>query len=349
MMERNKRRLGWRAWAIGLLVLVSAGGAGFVAAFFILQPITPPTLAASRAATDTPVVLEDSTDEHSVRVSVKRAADVDLLGQGAGVVTSSSCTVGSIISSGASVHSIDGRPVVLLSLSLPLWRDISLGQSGSDVAALKAELGRLGFETTSGETLKWRDLESVRALLKQAGATSNVDSVAMADFLWMPSPELTTAACQSLVGQRVEQDAPILSTTGGAIASFAEEPTGLLAGTRVLRIDNVDIALADDLSIPADSVAAILATSSYATATADIAETAAVELAGTIALVDAVPLASLPPSSISLVSDTDGCVRSGSTTYEVRVVTSELGRTVVQFDIEDVPEHVTLEAPGSCT
>ena len=61
------------------------------------------------------------------------------------------------------------------------------------------------------------------------------------------------------------------------------------------------------------------------------------------------PLASLPPSSISLVSDTDGCVRSESTIYEVRVVTSELGRTVVQFNIEDVPDYVTLEAPESCT
>lgn len=348
MTKRSKSRPGWRAWGVGLLTLVSAIGAGFVGAFFLLQPVTPPTLAAPEAITEAPVVLEDSTDEHNVRLTVKRSADVDLLSHRAGVITASSCTVGSAITSGTSVFGIDGRPVVLLSLSMPLWRDIALGDSGSDVAAVKAELNRLGFETTPGEALNWRDLSSVRSLLKQAGNPSTPDTVAMADFMWMSSPELTTSECLAQVGQRVEQDSPALSIEGGVEASFTDELTGLLSGARVLRIDDVEVALADDLTIPADSISAIVNTPTYATARADASDTAPIEITGTVALVSGVPLASLPPSAITVSSGTDGCVRAGSTIYGVRVVTSELGRTVVQFIEDNVPDHVALQAPASC-
>ncbi|REJ06379.1 hypothetical protein DY023_06255 [Microbacterium bovistercoris] len=323
-------------------------GAGVIGAFFVLHPITPPTLAASKTITDTPVVLEDSTDEHSVRVTVKHADDIDLLSQAAGVVTSSSCTAGSTISSGTSVHSIDDRPIVLLSLASPLWRDFGLGDSGPDVAALKTELHRLGFTTTSGETFKQRDLKAVRELLKRAGVASQVNAVTVADFMWMPSPTLTIAACRALVGHRVEQDAPIVAADGGASASFAEEPAGLLPGARVLTIDGVEVALSADLSIPSEAIAVILEAPSYSTAKADAEGTAPIELAATVSLVDPVPLASLPPSAILITAGVDGCVGNKWATYAVRIVTSQLGRTVVQFDVEEVPEFVRLEAPASC-
>ena len=53
------------------------------------------------------------------------------------VLTASPKTVGSVVAPGELVAAVSGRPLLMLPSSVPLYRDIELGDSGPDVAALQ--------------------------------------------------------------------------------------------------------------------------------------------------------------------------------------------------------------------
>lgn len=53
---------------------------------------------------------------------------------------------GEVIGVGNVIYALDGRPVLALRGATPLWRDLTLGDSGDDVAALRAALAELGYD-----------------------------------------------------------------------------------------------------------------------------------------------------------------------------------------------------------
>ena len=65
--------------------------------------------------------------------------------EGAGVVTRLGPGVGALVSEGAAVAAVSDRPVFVVEGALPVFRSLSPGMSGEDVAQLQAALVRLGF------------------------------------------------------------------------------------------------------------------------------------------------------------------------------------------------------------
>lgn len=106
------------------------------------QAVTAPV---QRRPLETSVVVRGSVvnvDEVSI-IAPTRSEE-----QSASVVTGAPPATGSAVRAGSSVIEVNGRPIVLLAMSVPLFRDITPGTSGPDVVSLQAELRRLGFDVT---------------------------------------------------------------------------------------------------------------------------------------------------------------------------------------------------------
>jgi hypothetical protein len=78
------------------------------------------------------------------------------------IVTSLAVRPRSLITEGLQVASLEGRPVVALEGVLPAYRDLSVGDSGPDVAQLMAAMLRLGLPCSCGAKLTAADRETVR-------------------------------------------------------------------------------------------------------------------------------------------------------------------------------------------
>lgn len=68
-----------------------------------------------------------------------------LVAAGNGRVTSVRASVGFVVQDGERILEIDGRPVVAVMGSKPLWRDLAVGASGPDVAMLQEFLEAEGY------------------------------------------------------------------------------------------------------------------------------------------------------------------------------------------------------------
>lgn len=69
-------------------------------------------------------------------------------GQVSSVVTAAPLEPNASIASGRPLLEVNGRPIVAMAMRIPLYRDIVAGTTGPDVAALRDELGRLGYDTS---------------------------------------------------------------------------------------------------------------------------------------------------------------------------------------------------------
>ncbi len=100
-----------------------------------------------------PVEFRVLADTIITRGDVKPSGAVDVVwsggsgvGASAGIVTATPVPVGGQVAEGQPVIEVAGRPVFLLAGSLPIYRDLSPGSAGDDVAQLQEILARLGFD-----------------------------------------------------------------------------------------------------------------------------------------------------------------------------------------------------------
>ncbi|QSB23250.1 peptidoglycan-binding protein [Curtobacterium sp. 24E2] len=87
----------------------------------------------------------DSAARQAVAVTVEAGAPPEASSQASGTITSVNVRVGDAIAIGQQLLSLDGRPVLALVGETPLYRDLQLGDSGSDVIALGKVLAAAGY------------------------------------------------------------------------------------------------------------------------------------------------------------------------------------------------------------
>jgi len=149
MSRSSSRSRGW--WVVALVVLLVSGGV----AWWVGSRVQSPEQAAARASepaaswvtvgverrvlSSTVVVRGDVMPEVSVAVGVPSSVE------GAGVVTRLGPAVGASVPEGAAVVVVSDRPVFVVEGAVPVFRSLSPGMSGDDVAQLQAALVRLGF------------------------------------------------------------------------------------------------------------------------------------------------------------------------------------------------------------
>lgn len=154
-----------------------------------------------------------------------------------GTLTARYLTSGDTVSTGQSVAAVDGVERIAFYSARPFYRQLAIGSSGEDVAALRELLGSRGLEASSSATLDSRDLRSIRAFAASIGVP-NATRVAAFDPAWivyLPQPAVTVAEADLTVGA----PAP---TAGETLAEL--EPS--LSSARV--VERLTTAVGDETS-----------------------------------------------------------------------------------------------------
>jgi hypothetical protein len=268
-----------------------------------------------------------------------------------GRLTSSACAVGAEFVSGGSAVGIDGVPLLNLATAVPLWRDLALGDVGPDVAALGAELVRLG-------RLAEPVPEQVDAALLAAFAAAATDvgigagaltrgAVSVGLVGWLPAPTAVAAECLTAVGDQV--------VAGGALASFvrtvlaariAAPPADLVPGDRLLAVDSASLPVGGDgrLTDP-ETLASLLVLPSIEAALQPGGSGA---VPAKLALAEPVSTGVVPAAAIVVQGDGGACLLAADGPVAATVVGSQLGQVFVLFQ-DDRPDRVESQPPRSLT
>lgn len=336
-----------------LLVMLGAGVAvGVLSAGLWVEDPPPVSLAAPTALTSIPVAMQSFDNPEDVTVEVTVPTKRDVRARVSGIVTGLACAPGESWSSGTAPLSLDGRPLLALYTSTPLWRPLAAGLKGPDVLALKDELSSLGRPVGSGDSLSSVDLRSFNELLNDNAVESQSErEIETSEILWLPDRTVSIASCVAGLGDRISQGDTLLKTQAPPSMQIADWDRADSDGPWVLQIGNVraELAGATQLSVPAQA-RDFLRTSQYEVALAAAGEgTATVQLAATVRLREPIEVTAVPPTSVHLLEGKRGCVMSeDGTTYLITAMSSSMGRSLVHFATPEHPSRVSLTAPSSC-
>lgn len=224
-MNRNRLVAG----ALGLVV--GAGAIGWIAG----ASITSPAEAAARAQPPTPSLITADVDERVLSADIIARGSIDfddpislaIKGSVGGDVEEQIVTavpeVGTELTDGSVALEVAGRPVILLTGDLPVYRDLRPGSSGDDVEQLELALSRLGLLSNPDRTWGPETGAAIQALYANAGYTANTTSDADRDAL-------DAARDASRMASQAVQDAQkALNEAGGASGSILLEAQAAVA------------------------------------------------------------------------------------------------------------------------
>ena len=183
---------------------------------------------------------QDLTAQTQVQATLGYAGSYRVIDQAEGTVTSLPA-MGQVISEGQVLYEVSGQPVVLLYGSTPAYRDLSLGESGSDIAQLDDDLVALG-EFPTGATVPTSDTfdsatkYGVEKLQAALGVTLN-GSLALGQFVFLPTAARVTSVSATL-GAPTQAGQTVLAATSTtrqvSIALDAAQQSEVAAGDHVI-------------------------------------------------------------------------------------------------------------------
>ncbi len=340
--------------AFAIAVALAAG----VAAGALLGPIVinaAPSDLVNAVPGTAAVELGQFGDPARITLHADLTGDGSVYSTSAGVLSASACSVGAQLTSGQLVATVNGQNVIAVHTAFPLWRDLASGQRGGDVAALRAELARLGGATTDGTVIDKATAAAIRAFFASAGAplpNSSGVVLPIANIVWLPSETATVMSCPLSIGQQVASGDLLLRVLP-TIARFTvtgAQP-GAIGGARQIAIDGITAAVPDGGVIDnAEDVAALGSTPSVLAWLAGTAVTEGLPLTWTLA--EPITVASVPPAALGSFEGTTACLLSeDGTAVRVTVVSSLLGRALVVAADSDapLPTTVRLDPVGAAT
>lgn len=240
MTGRTLPRIG-----VAVFTVIAVLATGTLAGWLWLAPAVPPALSAPTGATTAPISHQEYSDSRLVMLGFSVSTPSPLQSGTTGRVTSTACSAGGAIESGTPLLSVNGQPLLALATSVPLWRDLKVGDHGDDVASLQKEIARLGYSITADGRLGAATLSAIGQLFAKAGDTEFIaDTVPAARIIWLPSPSATIASCEAPLGSTLEAQGTISTLERGWTKVFVTEmPTDLLPGERTLTLDSVTVPL----------------------------------------------------------------------------------------------------------
>ena len=301
------------------------------------------------------VVQESFDDARTASVAIILGSAPALISQTSGRVTASTCVEGSTIHSGMSVISVDGTPLVNLATSVPMWRDLAIGDQGPDVDALFDELVRLGaYNADLPKSLTQKVVDVWRALAIDKGvpkAALPLTSIAASSIVWLPEDNSVVASCDLETGQMVAFGQTVITLAPPVLsAHLTGQFTHLPPGERTLQIDDSTVVPVDtDGQITDPAALSALASSSTVQFLRQM--NSLDSLTGTYALTTAIEVSVVPPAAIVASSESQGCVLDNNgSTRTITIVSSQLGQSFVTFDdLLQPPRYVLLDPPRTMT
>lgn len=328
--------------ALAALALAMAAASGAAVTGLLLADATPATLREPPRVTSAPVTQRSFDDARTVELALTLGADASLTAPASGRVTALTCRPDMPFSSGESNLSIDGAPLLNLATSVPLWRDLGVGDEGADALALRAELIRLGSRVAPEGALDAGTMTAVADLFHKAGDSGfKTGTVPIERVLWLPGPETSVTACLAAVGTRVSEGAEVASLPGGLTAAqLVRLPDRVAPGKRVLVIDGERFPTDGEGRVTdPGALARISSMPSYLQATRN----AMTSITGSYVLSDQVAASVVAPGALYDVDQATACVIADGKPLAVTLIGSELGRSFVTFDTAEPPAAVDLE------
>jgi peptidoglycan hydrolase-like protein with peptidoglycan-binding domain len=124
--------------------------------------------------------------------------------------------IGTVVTRGAALYSINLRPISLFYGSIPAFRPVQLGVSGPDVQQMEDNLIALGFANPSSLRadghFSGADLEAVRRW-QAALHVSQTGKVAIGDLIFQPGP-VRVAGWHVSPGSAAQAGQPVMDVTG---------------------------------------------------------------------------------------------------------------------------------------
>ena len=250
------------------LVMLAAGVCG---GFLLTREPQPTAFESTTRAGTLAVRSEPYDDERSVTVTVERSESGSVAAPVGGVVTElRQCAAGSNIESGSAFIAIDGQLQLALYLRTPPYRTMTSGMKGGDIAALNAELRRLGYAAPDSDVMTWDTVKAFNALATTAGTQGTTQerqwSIDTSLFAWLPQQQVTVKECQARYGGQVEQGADVLTTTSQPVrATFRRNDSSMVQGDRVMEVNGATFTITDQTADSTDAslLSAIGASNEY--------------------------------------------------------------------------------------
>lgn len=120
---------------------------------------------------------------------------------------------GQIVKQGDVLYRVGAKPVVLLNGTIAAWRALRVGDTGSDVAQLNADLAALGLMSPSATpgTFDAETEHAVRKLQERIGAAPT-GMLALGDVVFLPAP-LRIVSVGASLGTPAHAGTPIIEAT----------------------------------------------------------------------------------------------------------------------------------------
>lgn len=311
------------------MIILAAFALGVAASIFVIPTRAPQTLTSEATIGSIATPEKAYADAHEVELMLTVGSGQVMSSPVAGRLTSSACREKGVANSGAALFSVDGMNVMGLATSLPLWRNIELGDDGPDVSALTNELGRLGQASVAGDgTWEWRDFEAYKAVLAKAGLPRpKGGTVDLRGITWLPSPSTSTTTCTASVGTTVASgdtiaELPVTITAARILPSA----TTMVEGKRVVSIAGQIFSIPEDGQITdPEPLTAIRNSSEFAQMLTDKASSVRYEYK----LADAIAVLVVPPVAIYDIKGSSACVQQNNKPIPIDIIASELGQSLV--------------------
>ncbi len=338
---RSPHRHAGLVWtAICLIVAVSLS-IGLCALF--LPDRAPALLQAAPEVTSAPVSSQMYSDSRQVTLLPRRAADRSLLSNTSGMVTGSPA---STLTSGKAAMSVDGRPVIALATSVPVYRNLAVGDSGTDVSALNTELRRLGYAAPAGTVFTQASKNAWGGLIRAAGG--NATDFKKADVLWIPASSVAVTQWTAVLGGTISEGDKI-GVIPGALQRLDIRGGQSFTDERRLSVYGQSITLPAGSSSVSDAgfCAKVAANPQFSSMSE---EQAAAGITATVSLPKPIRVLRVPAGAVFGISGSHGCIArpgahsSGNVPLRVEIVGGQIGVSLVRMaDSSDpMPSRVAL-------
>ncbi len=255
--DRSKpRRRSWTVAYVAPLVGIWLTAAMIAAAAIYVAPIVQSRDVEKPGPAFVRVGSREDAERTSVNVKVTPRAPEEVHGSVDGVVTAVKVSVGQTVATGTPMMTVSGVTVISYVADAPLYRPLTLGDTGADVVQMSAMLHQLGYLSASAaasSTYGAPQAAAVKLLQKAAGATID-GTFTLALVAWVPSASTTVSEIRAVVGSSVADGATLVTTSaeGDAVAvttaddqavtpTFSAGPLEFNAGTHHSTVKSLDM------------------------------------------------------------------------------------------------------------
>lgn len=325
----NTSRKGFRHIRSSWFVLVTIGltVTGFTAGVLLVEQLPPAELSPISAPTSVPVVTQEFTDPVVVSALFVISEAIPLIVKANGTITSVS-SGSTVLVSGKAALLIDEHPVLALHTTVPLFRDLRVGDRGRDVAALNTELTRLEYGKVSSNRYTEATAKAWAELLNDNGIKQEASQLSLIDVIWIPEETVTLQSWSASPGTSVRSGDVVGYARPKLLNIKLSIPESHLfqPGDRELTLCGLKT-LVSDMAAPLSKefFRELEATPDFANMVVNDQDTRQ----GVLALVDPLHTLRVPPGALFAVNEYNGCIQTGETAIPVRIVGAGLGATLV--------------------